>query len=125
MRHVNRYKTGGFGTGGGWYPGIRFVAVLQGKANLIDGEIALRTYQYSNISCICSWRFSSSSGYICIWRFSSSRSMSFIQNTRNLGKEVFLLYLFVAMADKLSAGTRGLENSLKLISSLTTGFHAL
>ena len=39
--------------------------------------------------------------------------MSFIQNTRNLGKEVFLLYLFVAMADKLSAGTRGLDKLLE------------
>ena len=39
--------------------------------------------------------------------------MSFIQNTRNLGKEVFLLYLFVAMTDKLSAGTRGLDKLLE------------
>ena len=62
MRHVNRYKAGGFGTETAGTQGYALVAVLQGKANLIDGEIALRTYQYSNISCICSWRFRSSSG---------------------------------------------------------------
>ena len=66
MRHVNRYKAGGFGTETAGAQGYALVAVLQGKANLIDGEIALRTYQHRDISCICSWRFRSSSGYICI-----------------------------------------------------------
>ena len=66
MRHMNRYKTGGFGTEAAGTQGYALVAVLQGKANLIDGEIALRTYQHRDISCICSWRFRSCSGYICI-----------------------------------------------------------
>ena len=50
MRHVNRYKTGGFGTEAAGAQGYALVAVLQGKANLIDGEIAFRPYQYRNIS---------------------------------------------------------------------------
>ena len=53
MRHVNRYKSGGFGTEAAGAQGYALVAVLQGKANLIDGEISLRTYQYRDISCIC------------------------------------------------------------------------
>ena len=64
MRHVNRYKTGGFGTEAAGTQGYALVAILQGKANLIDGEIALRTYQHRDISCICSWRFRSRSRFI-------------------------------------------------------------
>ena len=36
MRHVNRYKAGGFGTEAAGAQGYALVAVLQGKANLIE-----------------------------------------------------------------------------------------
>ena len=58
MRHVNTYKSRRFRAKSAGTQGYALVTILQGKTDLIDGEIAFRTYQYRNISRGCIVAFS-------------------------------------------------------------------
>ena len=58
MRHVNRHQACRFRAKSAGSQGYALVAILQGKTDLIDGEIAFRPYQYRNISRGCIVAFS-------------------------------------------------------------------
>ena len=58
MRHVNRHQARRFRAKSAGSQRYALVAILQGKTDLIDGEIAFRPYQYRNISRGCIVAFS-------------------------------------------------------------------